>query len=110
MQDGLVIDPLKGESAGKIVGWNKASLSKARRKSFRTKSSGHWYRESIEYVDRFAGYLLDANDAVDGIGKKSVTGGRGLSSARHGGCTNTFRRPMPSPEASSSMAWSLLPN
>ena len=65
---------------------------------------------AIEYVDRFAGYLLEANDAVDGIRKQECDRRARFEQRSARGCTNTFRRPMPSPEASSSMAWYLLPN
>ena len=70
MQDGLVIDPLKGEPAGELVGWNKASLLESQTEIIPDEILGPLVQGAIEYVDRFAGYLLEANDAVDGIRKQ----------------------------------------
>ena len=75
MKEGLVIDPLKGEPAGEMVGWNKASLLESQTEIIPDEILGPPVQGALEYVDRFAGYLLEANEAVEGI-RKQESGSR----------------------------------
>lgn len=70
MEDGLAIDPLKGEPPGRVVGWNIASLLEAQTEIIPDEVLGPLVQASLEYVDRFAGYLLDASEAVEDIRKQ----------------------------------------
>ncbi len=70
MQEGLVIDPLKGEAAGEVVGWSKASLLEGQTAIIPDEILGPLVQGALEYVDRFAGYLLEASDAVEDIRKQ----------------------------------------
>lgn len=67
MQDGLVIDPLKGERASKMVGYSHASRLEAQTEIIPDEILGPLIRASLEYVDRFADYLQDACEAVEDI-------------------------------------------
>lgn len=65
MEDGLVIEPLNGEPPGRVVGWNNAALLEAQTEIIPDSTLGPLVRASLEYVERFAGYLLDASDAIE---------------------------------------------
>ena len=70
MKDGLVADPLKGESARKMAGYNDASALESQTEIIPEEILGPLVRVSLEYVDRFADYLLDACEAVEDIRKR----------------------------------------
>ncbi len=65
-QNGIAIDPLNGETCGRVVGWDIASLLEAQTAVIPDETLGPLVRASIEYIDRFAGYLLDVGEAVEG--------------------------------------------
>ena len=65
MQDGLVIDPLNGESVVKIVGNNAHSGSKT--EIIPEDVLGPLVRASLQYVDQFSGYLLDRAGELEKI-------------------------------------------
>lgn len=67
MEDGLVIDPLKGEPPGRVVGWNIASMLEAQTEFIPDEVLGRLVRAALEYIDQFASYLLDASDGVEEI-------------------------------------------
>ncbi|HEX5432835.1 MAG TPA: hypothetical protein VFY05_01245 [Candidatus Angelobacter sp.] len=64
MQDGLVIDPLNGEPAGQVSGWSKARPLEAQTEIIPDEVLGPLVQASLEYIDRYADFLLDANEAV----------------------------------------------
>src|SRR5260370_12986969 len=65
MQDGMIIDPLDGETSGKLLGWDITSLLEAQTEVIPDETLGLLVRASIDYIDRFAGYLLDVSEAVE---------------------------------------------
>ena len=67
MIDSLVMDPLKGESVRKLVGYSHALQLATQTEVIPDEILGPLVRGAIEYVDRFAGYLLEAGDAVEDI-------------------------------------------
>jgi integrase len=67
MQDGIVIEPLKGEPSGRVVGWSMASLLETQTEIIPDEILGPLVQKSLEYMDRFAAYLLDASEAVEAI-------------------------------------------
>ena len=65
-KDGLVIDPLQGESAAKIVGKEPRSFG-SKTEIIPEEILGPLVRASLQYVEHFAEYLLDASDEVEAI-------------------------------------------
>jgi integrase len=65
-RDGLVIDPLQGESAAEIVGKEPRSFG-SKTEIIPEEILGPLVRASLQYVERFADYLLDASDEVEAI-------------------------------------------
>ena len=70
MRDGLAVDPLKGERAYEIVGYDHASRLETQTEIIPDEILRPLVRASLEYVDRFADYLLDACEAVEDIRKR----------------------------------------
>jgi len=70
MDDGLLIEPLNGEPPGKVVGWNIPALLEAQTAIIPDNILGPLVRASLEYVNRFSSYLLDASDAIEEIRKR----------------------------------------
>jgi integrase len=70
MKDGLVAEPLNGESARKMAGYSDASMLESQTEIIPEEILGPLVRASLEYVDRFADYLLDACEAVEDIRKR----------------------------------------
>lgn len=70
MRDGLAFEPLKGESARKMAGENKASQLANQTEVIPDEILGPLVRAAIEYVDRFSPYLLDICEAVEDIRKR----------------------------------------
>jgi integrase len=71
MEDNLAIDPLKGESPAKIAGKNTAFESKT--EIIPKEILGLLVRASLQYVEQFADYLLDACDKVEEIRKRRTS-------------------------------------
>jgi len=67
MKDGLVIEPLKGESAHRMSGYTKASQLESQTEIIPDEILTPLVRAALEYVDRFADYLLDACEGVEDI-------------------------------------------
>ena len=67
MKDGLVIEPLKGESAHEMAGYTKASQLESQTEIIPDEILTPMVRAALEYVDRFADYLLDACEGVEDI-------------------------------------------
>ena len=67
MKDGLVIEPLKGESAHKMAGYTRASELESQTQIIPDEILTPLVRAALEYVDRFADYLLDACEGVEDI-------------------------------------------
>ena len=65
-KDGLVIDPLQGESAAKIAGKEPRSFG-SKTEIIPEEILGPLVRASLQYVEHFADYLLDASDEVEAI-------------------------------------------
>jgi len=70
MEDGLVIEPLNGDSPGRVVGWEITALLETQTEIIPDDTLGPLVRASLEYVDRFASYLLDASDGIEEIRKR----------------------------------------
>jgi integrase len=66
MKDGLLIDPLKGESAAKLAGKDPRSFG-SKTEIIPEEILGPLVRASLQYVEQFAGYLLDVSDKVEAI-------------------------------------------
>ena len=66
MQDGLVVDPLNGDSVVRIVGKNADSLGR-KTEIIPEDVLGPLVRASLQYVDQFSGYLLDCADELERI-------------------------------------------
>ena len=66
MQDGLVIDPLKGDSGARIAG-KKAGSSGSKTAIIPEEILGPLVRASLQYSGQFSGYLLDLSDEVEKI-------------------------------------------
>ena len=71
MLDGLTIEPLKGEPAGRVVGWNLASLLESQTEIIPDEILGPLIQASLEYVDRRAGYLMDAIERIEDIRRRN---------------------------------------
>ena len=71
MLDGLTIEPLKGEPAGRVVGWNLASLLESQTEIIPDEILGPLIQASLEYVDRLAGYLMDASEMIEDIRRRN---------------------------------------
>jgi integrase len=71
MQDGLMIEPLKGEPSGKLAGWNLASLLASQTEVIPDEILGPLIQASLEYVDRLSGYLLDASETIENIRRRN---------------------------------------
>ncbi len=67
MKDGLVIDPLKGELAANIVSRNAGSSFESKTQIIPEEILGRLVRESLQYVDQLADYLLDASDKMQQV-------------------------------------------
>ena len=67
MQDAMIIDPLNGETSGKVLGWAISSLLEAQTEVIPDETLGLLVRASIDYIDRFACYLLDVSEAVEAV-------------------------------------------
>jgi integrase len=67
MKDGLVIEPLKGESAHRMAGYTRASQLESQTQIIPDDILTPLVRAALEYVDRFADYLLDACECIEGI-------------------------------------------
>jgi integrase len=67
MQDGLIIDPLKGKRAYEMVGYGHASRLETQTKIIPDEILRPLVQASLEYVERFADYLLDTCEAVEDI-------------------------------------------
>lgn len=67
MQHGMVVEPLNGEHPGDVVGWDLASLLESQTEVIPDDVLGQLVRASLEYIDHFSGFLLDASDAVEQI-------------------------------------------
>ena len=67
MKDGLVIDPLKGELAANIVSRNAGSSFESKTQIIPEEILGPLVRESLQYVDQLADYLLDASDKMQQV-------------------------------------------
>jgi hypothetical protein len=65
MRDGMIIDPLNGETSGNLIGWDITSLLEAQTEIIPDETLGVLVRSSIDYIDRFAGYLLDVGESVE---------------------------------------------
>ena len=65
-EDGLLIDPLQGESAAKIAGREPRSFG-SKTEIIPEEILGPLVRASLQYVEQFADYLLDASDEVEAI-------------------------------------------
>lgn len=66
MQDGLAIDPLKGDSAARIAG-KTAGSSGRKTEIIPEEILGPLVRASLQYVEQFSGFLLDLSDGVEKI-------------------------------------------
>ncbi|MCZ2076273.1 MAG: site-specific integrase [Bryobacterales bacterium] len=66
MQDGLVIDPLNGDSIVAIVGKN-ATPTGSKTEIIPEHILGTLVRASLQYVDQFSEYLLDCADELENI-------------------------------------------
>jgi integrase len=71
MADGLTIDPLKGEPPAGLAGKNTAFESKT--EIIPEQVLGLLVRASLQYVEQFADYLLDACDKVEEIRKRRTS-------------------------------------
>ena len=67
MIDGLVMDPFQGRSVRKFVGYSHARQLETQTQVIPDEILGPLVRGALEYVDRFADYLLDTCDAVEDI-------------------------------------------
>ena len=67
MIDSLVMDPFEGRSVRKLVGYSHALQLATQTQVIPDDILGPLVRGALEYVDRFADYLLDACDAVEDI-------------------------------------------
>ena len=67
MIDGLVMDPFQGRSVRKFVGYTHARQLETQTQVIPEEILGLLVRASLEYVDRFADYLLDTCDAIEDI-------------------------------------------
>jgi hypothetical protein len=65
-EDGLSIDPLQGESAAKIAGKEPRSFG-SKTEIIPEQILGPLVRASLQYVEHFADYLLDASDKVEAV-------------------------------------------
>jgi integrase len=70
MIDGLVMDPFQGRSVRKFVGYSHARQLETQTELIPDEILGPLVRASLEYVDRFAGYLLDTCEAVEDLRKR----------------------------------------
>jgi integrase len=67
MRDGMIIDPLNGETSGNLIGWDITSLLEAQTEVIPDETLGVLVRAALDYIDRFAGYLLDVSEAVEAV-------------------------------------------
>ena len=67
MIDGLVMDPFQGQSVRKFVGYTHARQLETQTGIIPDETLGPLVRASLEYVDRFADYLLDTCDAIEDL-------------------------------------------
>jgi hypothetical protein len=65
MRDGMITDPLNGETSGNVLGWDITSLLEAQTDVIPDETLGLLVRASIDYIDRFAAYLLDVSESVE---------------------------------------------
>jgi integrase len=70
MRDGLVIDPLQGESARKMAGYSNVLQLEGQTEVIPDEILRPLVGAALEYVDRFAEYLLDTCEAVEDIRKR----------------------------------------
>ena len=70
MTDGLVIHPFDGESVRQVVGYGYASQLARQTEIIPDEILGPLVRASLEYVDRFAPYLLNTCERVEEIRKQ----------------------------------------
>jgi len=70
MKDGLTVDPLEGESARSLAGYSDAAALESQTEIIPDEILGPLVRASLEYVESFADYLLDACEAVEDIRKR----------------------------------------
>jgi integrase len=70
MIDGLVMDPFQGQSVRKVVGHTHARQLETQTQAIPDEILGPLVRASLEYVDRFADYLLDTCEAVEHLRKR----------------------------------------
>jgi len=75
MTAGLVIDPLKGELAANLASRNAGSNFESKTEIIPEGILGPLVRASLQYVDQFAGYLLDASDKMQQV-RMGKTSGR----------------------------------
>lgn len=90
MQDGLVIDPLKGDSAARIAGKTEGS-SGSTTEIIPEEILGLLVRASLQCVDQFSDYLLDLSDGVEKLRGRAIPGQFPYLSTRH------LRRHTPAP-------------
>ncbi len=67
MAEGLASDPFQGQSVRKFVGYSHARQLETQTQVIPDEILGRLVRASLEYVDRFADYLLDTCDAIEDI-------------------------------------------
>jgi integrase len=65
--DGLVMDPFHGQSVRKFAGYSHARQLETQTEIIPDEILGPLVRTSLEYVDRFADYLLDTCEAVEDL-------------------------------------------
>jgi integrase len=70
MQDGFVINPLNGESVGQVSGWSSATLLEGQTEVIPDEVLGPLVQSSLEYIDRYADFLLDANEVIANLRKQ----------------------------------------
>jgi len=72
MRDGMIVEPLNGEHPGDVVGWDLASLLERQTEVIPDDVLGPLVRASLEYVDHFADYLLDASKRIEEIRREGL--------------------------------------
>ena len=70
MTDGLLIHPLQGESVRQVLGYGYASQLERQTEVIPDEILGPLVRASLEYVDRFADYLLNICERVEDLRKR----------------------------------------